>query len=166
MFVIVQATTTLDLYRVGADIEQGINWDYDTDSDVDDDDDRDETFNPGGRCKRKSTSRPGSSKRGEGRDGGSLTNWRSRPVDQLCARTLQVGWLHVSLTCQQMHEHSEYRTCMPFRPACTLACVNAYACAHMCTMRPQTGVLTHRRIRTVPTCMQVVQVGARTDACA
>ena len=143
MFVIVQATTTLDLYRVGADIEQGINWDYDTDSDVDDDDDRDETFNAtGGRCKRKS--RPGSSKRvrrGEGRDGGSRTNWRSRPVDQLCARTLQVGWLHVSLKCEQMHEHSEYRTCMPFRPACTLACVNAYACAHMCTMRPQTGVL-------------------------
>ena len=70
MFVIVQATTTLDLYRVGADIEQGINWDYDTDSDVDDDDDKDETFNASGG---KSTSRRRPSKRprrGEASRGG------------------------------------------------------------------------------------------------
>jgi hypothetical protein len=36
--MIVQAKTTLDLYRVGVDIENGINWDWDTDSDADDDD--------------------------------------------------------------------------------------------------------------------------------
>jgi hypothetical protein len=36
--MIVQAKTTLDLYRVGVDIENGINWDWDTYSDADDDD--------------------------------------------------------------------------------------------------------------------------------
>ena len=34
----VQAKTTLDLYRVGVDIENGIEWTWDTDSDLDDDD--------------------------------------------------------------------------------------------------------------------------------
>ena len=103
MIVIVQATTTLDLYRVGADIELGFDWWWDTHSDVEDDDDKDKTYNE---------PRPGSSKRGEGRDGGSQTNWRSRPVDQLCARTLQVGWLHVSLKCQQMHDRAQRTSCM------------------------------------------------------
>jgi hypothetical protein len=36
--MIVQAKTTLDLYRVGVDIENGIEWTWDTDSDLDDDD--------------------------------------------------------------------------------------------------------------------------------
>ena len=74
MFVIVQATTTLDLYRVGADIEQGIDWDFDTDSSSSSDDDDDKTYTATrGKCPRKPTSRPGSSKhlrRGKGGTGG------------------------------------------------------------------------------------------------
>jgi len=44
----VQAKTTLDLYRVGVDIEKGIDWDWDTDeSDADDDDcRRDPSYQP------------------------------------------------------------------------------------------------------------------------
>ncbi len=44
----VQAKTTLDLYRVGVDIENGIDWDWDTDeSDADDDDcRRDPSYQP------------------------------------------------------------------------------------------------------------------------
>ena len=39
-------------------------------------------------------------------------NLRRRPVDQVCADTLQVGWLHVSLKCGRVREHSDHRTCM------------------------------------------------------
>jgi len=39
-------------------------------------------------------------------------NARRRPVDQVCADTQQVGWLHVSLKCQQMHDRAQRTSCM------------------------------------------------------